>query len=294
MGYDMTTRQVYYRLVAGGHVENTFANYKAIASLINDARLAGMLDWNYIVDRTRNLQSLAHWNSPADIIASAYDSYSRDKWVDQAYHVEIWVEKEALIGVIERIANEFDCPYFACRGYVSQSEMRDAALRFLRYRSEGKQGRIIHLGDHDPSGIHMTQDIQQRFQMFGASTVVQRVALTMAQVEELNPPPNPAKETDARFADYVLEYGEESWELDAIDPIAMHTIIRDAIEPYVDRTKWNATVEREQEERAILKVCSDQWETTENFITHTYTAAYESALDELRNIVAEEGQGEEE
>ena len=77
---------------------------------------------------------------------------------------------------------------------------------------------IIHLGDHDPSGIDMTRDIQERLQMFGADVYVKRVALTMNQIGTYNPPPNPAKITDSRASKYIDEYGNESWELDALEP----------------------------------------------------------------------------
>lgn len=212
-GYELTLRQAYYQLVARGYIPNNERSYKNIGNLINDGRLAGLIDWHSITDRTRNLRSNSHWDNPADVIASARYSYLLNKWDGQPNYVEVWVEKDALVDIVGQACRPLDTPYFSCRGYTSQSEMWSAAQRFISqdYRDNRV---IIHLGDHDPSGIDMTRDIQERLQMFGADVYVKRVALTMNQIGTYNPPPNPAKITDSRASKYIDEYGNESWELD--------------------------------------------------------------------------------
>ena len=158
-GYELTLRQVYYQLVARGYIENNERSYKNIGNLINDGRLAGLIDWNSITDRTRNLRHNSHWDRPQDVIYSAKYSYLLDKWEGQPNYVEVWVEKDALVDIVGQACQPIDTPYFSCRGYTSQSEMWTAARRFLRQNQ--REGRyIIHLGDHDPSGIDMTRDIQ--------------------------------------------------------------------------------------------------------------------------------------
>ena len=122
-GYELTLRQLYYQFVSRDFIANNQREYKNLGDIINDARLAGLIDWEAIVDRTRNLQSLAHWNSPASIIDACASQYRIDKWADQPYRVECWIEKDALIGVIENVCKELDIAYFSCRGYTSQSEM---------------------------------------------------------------------------------------------------------------------------------------------------------------------------
>ena len=191
-GYELTLRQAYYQLVARGYIPNNERSYKNIGNLINDGRLAGLIDWHSITDRTRNLRSNSHWDNPADVIASARYSYLLNKWDGQPNYVEVWVEKDALVDIVGQACRPLDTPYFSCRGYTSQSEMWSAAQRFISqdYRDNRV---IIHLGDHDPSGIDMTRDIQERLQMFGADVYVKRVALTMNQIGTYNPPPNPAK-----------------------------------------------------------------------------------------------------
>lgn len=163
-GYELTLRQAYYQLVARGYIPNNERSYKNIGNLINDGRLAGLIDWHSITDRTRNLRSNSHWDNPADVIASARYSYLLNKWDGQPNYVEVWVEKDALVDIVGQACRPLDTPYFSCRGYTSQSEMWSAAQRFISqdYRDNRV---IIHLGDHDPSGIDMTRDIQERLQI---------------------------------------------------------------------------------------------------------------------------------
>jgi len=147
-----------------------------------------------------------------------------DKWATQPRRIEVWIEKDALVGVIEGVCTELDVPYFSCRGYTSQSEMWVGAQRLAAHWRKAKQNPLIlHFGDHDPSGIDMTRDIQARLQEFSFGTAghpleLRRLALNMDQVELYGPPPNPAKLTDSRCEAYMEEHGNESWELDALEP----------------------------------------------------------------------------
>ena len=163
-----------------------------------DGRLAGLIDWNRIVDRTRNLEGNSHWGNPGEIMRSAAHSFRLDKWANQPYRVECWIEKDALRGVIAGVCNELDIPHFSCRGYTSISEMWVAARRLQHWIARGQTPVILHLGDHDPSGVDMTRDIFDRLQTFMGGAEVKRLALNWDQVEMYNPPPNPAKLTDSR------------------------------------------------------------------------------------------------
>jgi hypothetical protein len=165
-GYDLTLRQCYYQFVARGLIENTERSYKRLGTILNRARMAGMLDWSHIVDRTRNLESLTHWDDPAEILRAAARGFHVDTWSTQPTRVEVWVEKEALAGVVERAAEAWVCAYFSCRGYVSQSEQWAAAQRLRQYLVAGQRVVVVHLGDHDPSGLDMTRDIRDRLTTF--------------------------------------------------------------------------------------------------------------------------------
>lgn len=283
----LTLRQLYYQLVSRDVIPNTLASYNKLGNTVNDARLAGMIDWNSIEDRTRNLASIGHWSSPENIIAACANSYHVDKWEDQPCRPEVWIEKEALAGVFERACFGLDVPYLSCRGYTSQSEMWGAAMRYVPWLKSGKRVCIFHFGDHDPSGIDMTRDIEDRLRLFVTHHVglqksfklqIKRIALNMDQVEQYNPPENPAKVTDTRFANYEAEFGDKSWELDALNPRTLTALVRDEILAIRDQDLWNDQIEREANDRAQLKVVSDNWEP----IALTVEKLYETELsDEL-------------
>lgn len=265
-GYELTLRQAYYQLVARGYIENNERSYKNIGSLINDGRLAGLIDWNSITDRTRNLRNRAHWDQPQDVIYSAMYSYLLDKWEGQPNYVEVWVEKDALIDIVGQACRPLDTPHFSCRGYTSQSEMWSAAQRFIRQKN--REARyIIHLGDHDPSGIDMTRDIQERLEMFGADVYVKRVALTMNQVTTYNPPPNPAKITDSRCGKYIDQYGEESWELDALEPQMLTKLITNEVTALRDDAIYQAICDREEAEKRELQTVADEYQKVISFLS---------------------------
>jgi hypothetical protein len=261
-GFSLTLRQLYYQFVARDLIPNTERSYKRLGGIINDGRLAGLIDWNAIEDRTRNLQRNPHWDSPADVIEAARQSYGIDMWANQPKRVEVWIEKEALAGVITRVCNDLDVPYFACRGYVSQSEQWRAGMRCrTNYNRASQDTVVLHLGDHDPSGIDMTRDNQERLSMLagyrGAPTV-ERIALNMDQIEEYGPPPNPAKMTDSRFREYVMDYGTESWELDALEPAVIVDLIKEKVLNHRDEGLWEIKEEELEYDLAQLdKIVSD-------------------------------------
>jgi hypothetical protein len=260
-GYDLTLRQLYYQFVSRGIIPNNDKQYKRLGSIINDARLAGLVDWSHITDRTRNLRSHAHWTSPQSIIDACAKQYMIDKWDRQENYVEVWVEKDALVGVLEVACGALDVPYFSCRGYTSQSEMWAAAMRLIHRSTQGHEVHIIHLGDHDPSGIDMSRDIEDRLNMFKVQGLtVNRIALNMDQIEQYNPPPNPAKLSDSRATSYVERFGDESWELDALEPSVITELINDAVFELRDPDKWEEDLETEEKQKAQLVACSKNWE----------------------------------
>jgi hypothetical protein len=290
-GFDLTLRQLYYQFVARDLIPNTQQSYKRLGDIINKARLAGLLDWDYIVDRTRNLRGNSHWDTPESIIRSAARSFAIDKWAGQPRRVEVWVEKDALAGIVGRVAGRADVDYFACRGYVSQSELWSAAQRQMRYIAAGQGVTVLHLGDHDPSGIDMTRDIRDRLQNFlevdwlnahaddfegtsvlvkeiraamegwvgGEPIEVRRIALNYDQVEQYSPPPNPAKLTDSRASSYVRDHGFESWELDALDPTTLANLIQSHIDDIQDPDLYFDKLREEQTHRELLDATSARW-----------------------------------
>lgn len=146
-GYDLTLRQLYYQFVARGLLENHQKNYKRLGSIIDNARLVGLIDWDRIEDRTRGTQKRSSWDKPGDILYSAASSYHIDWWKNQMYRPEVWVEKEALVGIFAQVCSEWDIPFLACRGYTSQSEMWRSAMRMNRSIGRRQRPIILHFGD---------------------------------------------------------------------------------------------------------------------------------------------------
>jgi hypothetical protein len=265
-GYSLTLRQLYYQFVSKNLIKNDDKEYKRLGEIIANARYAGLISWRAIEDRTRNLKGTYFWDSPAQIIRSSALGYVEDKWKGQKYRPELWVEKEALAGIVSQSAHAVEVSWMACRGYMSASEMWEAAQRFIRYRKNDQIPVIFHIGDHDPSGVHMSTDIEDRIREFmhahGVNTIeFKRLALNMDQIEEYNPPPNPAKLTDSRARAYIEEYGDESWELDALPPNVLDSLMQDAVKRLIDRDAWDAAKADQDAEQRKLRWVSDNWQT---------------------------------
>ena len=257
-GFSLTLRQLYYQLVSRNLIRNKQSEYKRLGSIINDARLAGLVDWYAIEDRTRNLVGNSHWDSPKSIVNSAVRSYAIDKWDGQDQRPEVWIEKDALTGVIAGACRRLDIDFFSCRGYASASEMWRAGQRIMRRDYEEAQETVIlHLADHDPSGLDMTRDIEERLSLFAEMRVeVRRIALNMEQIQQYGPPPNPAKLSDSRASNYVYEYGRDSWELDALEPTVLTGLIEDEVLQIRDEDIWSQRVRQEGEHKRLLRAAA--------------------------------------
>ena len=261
-GLSLTLRQLYYRLVAAGEIENSQAEYKKLGRVLTKARENGTFSWSILEDRGRNSHHPFVNENVLHAVGSIEYNYQLDRWAPLDHYVEVWVEKQALESVVERACQPLYTPYMACKGYLSASEAYAAGKRYAQKTAYSeKQGVLIHLGDHDPSGMHMTEDNRDRLQMFARDHGIQvvRVALTMDQIEEYSPPPNPAKESDSRAKWYMDQYGKSSWELDALEPSVLDGIIKGAVEPFIDREKWKEIYEREEEDRDPLAALGSNW-----------------------------------
>lgn len=286
-GFTLTLRQLYYQFIARDVFPNNERMYKRLGNIITDARLAGMLDWNAIEDRGRVLRQNNHWESPSQIIRAVSQQYREDRWAEQDTYVEVWIEKDALVGILQSVCPQNDVAFFACRGYPSISAMHEAAERISAEIEKDKKAIIIHLGDHDPSGIDMSRDIEDRLAMFVAQDIgeasydwyddddsrkwayeeavdgkliIERIALNMDQVLTYNPPPNFAKITDSRADEYIRQFGPNSWELDALDPTTLVNLIQTTIDQYKDPVIWQTAVDKETSQRETLKLVSQHWD----------------------------------
>lgn len=264
-GYRLTLRQLYYQLVSKALIPNTIQSYKSIGDLLSNARLAGLVDWAMIEDRNRSTVRGSRWESPAEILKAVATQYQIDKWKAQKFHIEVMVEKDALSGVLEPVAAELDIAFTANKGYSSQSMMYNVGKRLRhKFTEEHKLITVLYLGDHDSSGIDMTRDVEERIAMFSGlpkgTVEVLRLALNMPQVEAWSPPPNPAKESDPRFKDYQMLYGDESWELDAVEPRRLAALVREAVKERRDEEAWADALKQQKTERASFLAMAEDWE----------------------------------
>lgn len=191
-----------------------------------------------------------------------------DYWRRQNAYVEVWVEKDALASVIERPCRRWKVPFMPCKGYLSASEAWRSGQRFMRQAGHGARCVLIHLGDHDPSGLDMTRDNADRLEMFSefSGIEVRRIALNIDQVQHYKPPPNPAKVTDSRAADYIRRFGATSWELDALEPQVLDSLITAEIQSLIDSTIWEQTRREEAERRKVLAAIHDRFDDVAEFL----------------------------
>jgi hypothetical protein len=169
-GFTLTLRQLYYQFIArdlfpndrrwvnvGGDkwkrsqsvnaTKNATPNYKWLGSIVNDGRLAGLIDWSAMEDRLRTVEFVPSWDDPESILDAVGDQYKEDLWAGQEYRPEVWIEKDALAGVIENVCRRWRVPHFACRGYTSQSAQYEAGKRFKNCIEKGQIPIVLHLGD---------------------------------------------------------------------------------------------------------------------------------------------------
>jgi hypothetical protein len=307
-GYRLTLRQLYYQLVSRDIIANKLAEYAKLSKLLTEGRMGGIVDWDAIEDRLRKPSTPSAWESPEDGLDAIIQQYKKPRMAGQENYLEVWVEKDALSGVLSRVTNKYHVPICVNRGYSSVSAMYSAANRFINALNAGADTvKIIYLGDYDPSGIDMIRDVNDRILEFlmnsryianqfwgksgsfkqsylnraedlyegwdeytefekaalGAKVWVQdifsvdAIALTKAQIKKYNPPPNPAKMSDPRAAEFVKSKGSTSWEVDALKPQVLDKILTDAIESAIDLSKYNAILVEEANDIKTLEGLKD-------------------------------------
>jgi hypothetical protein len=274
-GYVLTLRQLYYQLVSRDIIPNKDSEYSKLSTLLKEGRMGGIVDWGAIEDRLRVPSKPPSWDSPAEIIDACIKSYARDRQDGQPVYLEVWVEKDALSGVLKRVTEKYHINIMVNRGYSSASAMHDAFLRFVHNAAyENKPAKILYLGDFDPSGLDMIRDIRDRIEEFqegyGDGSLVEEmkfsvvpIALTTDQIAEYQPPPNPAKITDPRSDWFIHKYGATSWEVDALPPQALNSILEEAITDEMDMEEYQGMLKLEENEKWTLREIKENLESDE-------------------------------
>jgi hypothetical protein len=252
-GYRLTLRQLYYQLVVQNIFANQQKNYAKLSDLLGEARMSGLCDWNVIEDRIRVPKFPNEWENINDAMKTIIEVYRRKRWNTQNNYVEVWVEKDALSGVLLPITNEYHVHLMVNRGYSSISAMHDASIRFRIAEQDNKECYLLYVGDLDPSGEDMVRDIKDRLGELWANVDVNKIALNREQVDEFSLPPNPAKTTDPRSRGFIDEHGESSWEVDAMPPASLDSLLREKLEELLDREAYDAVIELEEEDKSEME-----------------------------------------
>lgn len=255
--YILTLRQLYYQLVSRDVIANTPKEYSKLSILLKRGRMAGIVDWDAIEDRGRQPKLPYSVDGVKDALNDTVEQYRIDRMKGQEKYIEVWVEKDALSNVFLRVTEEFHIRLMVNKGYSSCSAMHEAFKRFKQHMILNEQeGLILYFGDHDPSGIDMARDIENRMKEFGIYNYgefeVKRPALTIQQVRQFKCPENPAKMTDPRAAWYVQEHGKKSWELDALPPRNLIQIIERNVQGNIDIDLYNEQIKIETKQKKII------------------------------------------
>lgn len=251
-----TVRQLYYRLVSPPYqvIENKTSSYKVFDRQMVQARERGDMPGDAFSDTSRQtLGGDYGYRSPEEfrqaLIEAAHpEKYTRPMWDTQLAVVEVWVEKSALAVLLNAIAENFRVPVYASRGYSPFTLLDKAVERFLE-----KGGVILDFRDHDPSGLDMCRDTQERLTRYGGRFRYVPVALSYNQVQSFALAPNPTKLADPRAKDYIAVYGNECWELDALPPDELNKLVEEAIRQEIDWDRWEETEDRITMDRDILE-----------------------------------------
>jgi hypothetical protein len=245
--HPVTLRGVYYRVMSAGVVPKTEQAYKQIGRRLLALRRAELVRYSHITDGTRWVFRPTTWSRLDRMLADAAASYRRALWDNQGVEVHIFVEKDAIVGVVDPITDEWDVPLGVLRGYCSES----FAARMGEAIAQADCPVIVYnLGDHDPSGVDIWRDFRTKVERFApdADVTFERLAVTVEQIGELNLPTRPTKQTDTRSRGFA----GDSVEVDAIPAPRLREIVKAAIESHIDPEALALTRRVEYSERADL------------------------------------------
>ena len=240
----VTVRQMFYRMAALGVVDKAESGYRKVQYDLTNMRRAGEIPFGYIADNTRWVRRPDAYDNLRAAMHDMWRYYRRRLWADQREHVEIWLEKDALAGVVYAITGEYDVPLYVTRGYASMSYLYDAAESL---RNIDKPKTVYHFGDYDASGQDAARAIHDGLRDFGATFDFVRAAVTPEQITAMNLQTRPSKRRDPR----AKRHGDMAVELDAIPPATLRAMVREVIERHIDlhQLSMNQRIEAQERER---------------------------------------------
>jgi len=248
----ITIRHLFYRLASGLHViSKTEVDYKALCGHLSKWRRSGDVEWSAFADNTRWHIRSPSFDSMDDALRSTVENYRRNLWATQPCYVETWVEKDAVASIVSGTANSFGVPVFVARGFASLSSLYSAANTFKAAVEAGKRVVIYHLGDYDPSGVAAGESMIKAFRDdFKVDVEFSRAAVTPEQIEAMDLPTRPVKESDTRAARWT---GGECVELDTMPPAEIRKLVESCITRHIDGRQWDILQNTEAMERETLE-----------------------------------------
>ena len=243
----MTVRQVFYQATVRGIIEKTEAGYGKVQRALVALRRNGEIPYHWIADNTRWQRKPRTFSGPQEALRQTAQFYRKDLWADHPEYVEVWIEKDALAGVVYEITDAYAVPLMVARGYASLSFLHEAG-EFIE--STGKDAFIYHLGDYDPSGVDAANKIEESLREFAPNTYISftKLAVLPEQIEEWSLPTRPTKSTDTRAKGFAAH----SVELDAIPPDRLRGLVEYAIDKHLPARELEVLKAAEDSERALL------------------------------------------
>jgi hypothetical protein len=253
----MTIRQLFYRLVSAGAIANGRTSYQLVSRLMTKARDDGRCDFNFIVDRSRPEYAVNVFTDAAEYARVIKRGYRKDYWSSQPKYVELWVEKDAIIGSIQDVTTELGIIIRVGRGFLSTTKAHEIAAHFA---SIEKDITVFYLGDHDPSGRAIETDLYQRIREYGCGFFeLKRLAIHKADIRKFRLPPLKIKTADSRSLSFQKKYGEQCVELDALPPTELRGRIRIAVSGLIDQQLWRRAIYVETAELASIESFANKW-----------------------------------
>jgi hypothetical protein len=260
--YPMTIRQLFYRLVSAGLLENNRAQYQLVSRIMTKARDDGRVEYEWLVDRSRPEYKATVFDDAAEYAEAVKQSYRKDYWATQPNHVEIWVEKDSIIGSIEPTTKDLGVVVRVGRGFVSTTRVHEIAEHFNRTLASGKSITVFYLGDWDPSGANIETDVENRVRAQGSGDFhMERLAIFKRDIRRFKLPPLRVKDTDPRSAAFAAEYGKDCVELDALPPDELRRRINNAVNDLIDHDLWDRAIAVEKVEIKSILDSVALWKT---------------------------------
>lgn len=250
----LTIRQVFYRLVATRDFDKTEAAYSRLCETVNRARRAGMISFAAIRDDGPARYEPASWADPASFLSDVRADAQRFRLDRQdGQPVRLWVLCEAggMAPMLARVANPYGVPVLTSGGFDSLTAKHDLARELAAEIGTGTRAEILHLGDLDPSGesifTSLAEDVAAMCKaLCWDEPDFTRLAVTREQADRLSLPTAPPKPTDRR------RFTGGTVQCEALDPVTLADILRDAIESRRDDVTARSSLTLEADMRAAL------------------------------------------